>query len=279
MLFGRDPQRPTPSAQVQIGRFKDDGTILDDKRVEGNLFQQIGQVEHLLRNYLFIRYEFPAGRQGSSGVGALQRKEVWEYPYKAVREALINALIHRDYTSTGRVQVRVYDDRMIISNPGGLPPGLTVEDLLREQHDSLPRNPILAQVCYYARLVEQWGSGTIRMRNACRNQGLPDPSFHSTATSFSVTLRKDDLSDERLRQLGMNLRQIQAVHWVRQNGSISNSEHQTVTGATRRTSARDLDGLVQAELMERSSQSGRTVRYILARHENLNETNETSNET
>ena len=279
LLFGSDPQRPTPTAQVQIGRFKDDETILDDKRVGGNLFQQVGQVEQLLRNYLFIRYEFPSGREGSDGVGAMQREEIWEYPYKAVREALINALIHRDYTSTGRVQIRVYDDRMVISNPGGLPPGLTVEDLLREQHDSLPRNPILAQVCYYARLVEQWGSGTIRMRNACRSQGLPDPSFHSTPISFSVTLRKDDLSDERLRQMGMNVRQIQAVRWVRQNGSISNSEHQTVTGATRRTSARDLDGLVEAELMERSSQSGRTVRYVLSQRGDGNGTNGTSNET
>ena len=62
----------------------------------------------------------------------MQREEVWEFPYKAVRETIINALIHRDYTSTGRVQIRVYDDRMIISNPGGLPAGLTVGDLLRE---------------------------------------------------------------------------------------------------------------------------------------------------
>ncbi|MDQ2798265.1 MAG: putative DNA binding domain-containing protein [Armatimonadota bacterium] len=198
LLFGEDPQRLTPTAQVQIGRFKDEETILDDKRIEGNLFQQISQVEQLLRNYFFIRYEFPSRREGQAEIGAMQREEIWEFPYKAIREAVINALIHRDYTSTGRVQIRVYDDRMVISNPGGLPAGLMISDLLREPHDSLPRNPILAQVCYYAKLVEQWGSGTIRMRNACRTQGLPDPIFESTATAFTVTLRKDDLSEERL---------------------------------------------------------------------------------
>lgn len=281
LLFGQDPQRLTPTAQVQMGRFKDGGTILDDKRVDGNLFQQVIQVEQILRNYFFIRYEFPAGREGRAGVEPMQREEVWEFPYKAVREAVINALIHRDYTSTGRVQIRVYDDRMIISNPGGLPAGLTVGDLLREPHDSLPRNPILAQVCYYARLVEQWGSGTIRMRTACRTQGLPDPVFQSTANSFTVTLRKDNLSDERLRQIGMNSRQLQAIHYVRQNGSISNSEHQNLTGATRRTAARDLEQLVEAELMDRSTQSGRTVRYTLAQPSSgisENGTNEPPNE-
>ena len=266
LLFGEMPQRSITSAQIQIGRFKDEETILDDKRLEGNLFQQLAQAEQILRTYVFVRYEFPTGAEGRSGVEALQREEVWEFPYKAVREAILNALIHRDYTSTGRVMIRVYDDRMIVSNPGGLPPGITIFDLLQEEHESLPRNPILAQVCYYAKLVEQWGSGTIRMRNACRKQGLPDPAFVSTATSFSVTLQKDNLSDETLRQKGMNLRQIQAVHYTRQNGSIGTGELMTLTGSARRTAARDLEQLVAGGIFEASTQSGRAVRYTLIKH-------------
>ena len=264
LLFGGEPQRLVPTAQIQIGRFKDDETILDDKRLTGNLFEQLDQVEKTLRQYFFIRYEFPTGQEARSGVEALQRDEVWEFPYKAVREAILNALIHRDYTSTGRIQVRVYDDRMIISNPGGLPLGLTVTNLLQEPHDSLPRNPILAEVCYYAKLVEQWGSGTIRMRNACKAQGLPDPVFQSTPTNFTVTLRKDELSDERLKKMGMNNRQILAVHYVRQNGSINNSEHQRLTDSPRRTAARDLEMLEEAGLFVRMAKSGRSVRFQLA---------------
>ena len=264
LLFGQDPQRLTPTAQIQVGRFKNGDTILDDKRVEGNLFQQVSQVEQILRNYVAIRYDFPADRESGTSAGAMQREESWEFPYKAVREAVINALIHRDYTSTGLVQIRVYDDRMVISNPGGLPPGLTVGELLHDPHTSLPRNPILAQVCYYAKLVEQWGSGTLRMRTACRTQGLPDSEFESTPNSFTVTLRKDNLSEERLRQMGMNPRQIQAVYYVRQNGSISNSEYQTLTKTTRRTAARDLDQLVSKSLLSPTAQSGRTVRYTMA---------------
>ena len=277
LLFGDEPQRLAPTAQIQVGRFKDDETILDDKRLTGNLFEQLEQVEKTLRQYFFVRYEFPTGQDNRSGIEALQRGELWEFPYKAVREAVLNALIHRDYTSTGRIQIRVYDDRMIITNPGGLPLGLKVSDLLQEPHDSLPRNPILAEVCYYAKLVEQWGSGTIRMRNSCRAQGLPDPLFLSTPTSFTVTLRKDELSDERLRQIGMNARQIRAVHFVRQNGSISNSEHQQLTNTPRRTAARDLELLAEAGLFVRMAKAGRSVRFQLAARSNANVPNVPNN--
>jgi ATP-dependent DNA helicase RecG len=149
LLFGQDPQELAPSAQIQVGRFRDDETILDDKRVEGNLFHQLDTTTQILRNYFFVRFEIPStARERMTSMGSLQRQEIWEYPLSAVREAILNALIHRDYTSTGRIQIRVYDDRMVITNPGGLPEGITVSDLLREPHGSLPRNPILAQVCY-----------------------------------------------------------------------------------------------------------------------------------
>jgi len=277
LLFGEDPQRLTPTAQVQLGRFRNEETTLDDKRVEGNLFQQVIRTEQVLRNYFAIRYEFPASREGQPTTGAMQREEIWEFPFKAVRKAVINALIRRDYTSTGRVQIRVYDDRMVVSNPGGLAEGLTIGDLLREPHDSLPRNPILAQAFYYAKLVEQWGSGTIRMRDACRAQGLPDPEFQSTATSFSVTFRKDDLSDDSLRRRGLNARQIQGIQYVSRTGSIKNSEYQAMTGAARRTSARDLEQLGEMGLLERSDLLGRAVHYVLPQRLLLNVPNVPSN--
>ena len=274
LLFGSEPQGVLPSAMVQIGRFRNNSTtILDDKRVTGNLFQQVRGVEQALRNLLAIRYEFPNGSGDHTGLSAFQREEIWEYPYRAVREAVLNALIHRDYTSTGRILIRIYDDRMQISNPGGLPDGLTVEDLYQSPHDTLPRNPILAQICYYADLVEHWGSGTLRMIEACREQGMPKPEFVSTPTGFSVTLRKDELSDAHLRQLGMNERQIQAVHFVQQQGSISNAQHQQLTDSSRRTALRDLEQLEAVRVFKRSAPSGRTVRYVLEKRVSENAPN------
>jgi ATP-dependent DNA helicase RecG len=269
LLFGRDPQRLVPSAQIQIGRFKDDATILDDRRIEGNLLQQLEQVVQALRHYLFVRYEIPTGMGERTGVQAVQRDEIWEYPFGALREAVINALVHRDYTSTGRVQIRLCDDRVVITNPGGLPEGLTVGHLVQEPHPSLPRNPILAQVFYYANLVEQWGTGTIRMLRACQAQGLPPPEFESTPTQFSVTFRKDILTDERLRRMGLTARQVSALRYIRERGSISNSEHQALTGVARRTAARDLEDLENLGLVTRSAQTGRAVRYMLSTAPNV----------
>ena len=88
---------------------------------------------------------------------------------KAVREALINALCHRDYASVGTVQVRIYDDRLEVWNPGRLPPDLTIEALYR-QHASHPRNPRLAHALYRARLIEHWGTGTLRIIRALRGR-------------------------------------------------------------------------------------------------------------
>lgn len=189
LLFGTDPQRLMRTAYVQIGRFSDPATILDEATATGNLFAQLDQTMQAIRKYVFVRYEIPKSPVGRSPVEDLQRQEVWEFPYDAVREAVLNALIHRDYASVGRIQIRVYDDRLVISNPGGLPEALTVSDLFRE-HRSFPRNPAIAQTLYFTQLIEKWGTGTIRMRNACQNEGAPDPEFEARPDEFLVTLRK-----------------------------------------------------------------------------------------
>ncbi len=189
LLFGQNPQRLVRTAYVQIGRFGDEATILDEKTTSSNLFVQLEQTMQAIRGYVFVRYDIPKMAAGRSPLEDLQRHEVWEFPYDAVREAVLNALVHRDYTSVGRIQIRVYNDRLVISNPGSLPEALTVSDLFKE-HNSFPRNPAIAQTIYYTQLIEKWGTGTIRMRNACRAEGAPDPEFEARPNEFVVTLRK-----------------------------------------------------------------------------------------
>ncbi len=189
LLFGQNPQQLIRTAYVQIGRFGDEATILDEKTTTSNLFVQLEQTMQAIRGYVFVRYDIPKMAAGRSPLEDLQRHEVWEFPYDAVREAVLNALVHRDYTSVGRIQIRVYDDRLVISNPGSLPEALTVSDLFKE-HNSFPRNPAIAQTIYYTQLIEKWGTGTIRMRNACRAEGAPDPEFEARPSEFIVTLRK-----------------------------------------------------------------------------------------
>ena len=106
-----------------------------------------------------------------------------------MREAIINALCHRDYASVGTIQVRIFDDRLEVWNPGRLPHDITLAMLYR-QHHSHPRNPMIAHALYRARLIEHWGSGTTRIVSACR-AGNIEVGFHVDGSCFIVRLRKD----------------------------------------------------------------------------------------
>jgi len=263
LLFGqkREPQRVAVSAQVHMGRFKDATTIVDDKMFSGNIFGQLNAVMTQFRQYLQVRYEFHKEMGDRTGLEAAQRIEIWDYPLDALREAVANALLHRDYTSTGQITIQVFDDSVIISNPGGLPDDLTVEDL-RRPHRSHPRNPLLAQVFYYASIVERWGSGTTRMAQLCRAQSLPEPEFATTSHTFTVTFRKDPYTLERLRQLGLNDRQIQAIQFARESGRLSNAGYRTLTGVSDEKALQELRDLVAKGILYPQGK-GRNTHYVL----------------
>ena len=243
LLFGRSPQRTFRSTEVQVGRFQDDATIVDEKSIGGNLFEQLAQTMQAIRNYVLVRYAVPEEAAGQSPLEDLQRQELWECPYAAVREAILNAAVHRDYTRPGSVQVRVYEDRLTVRSPGGLLAGLTVQDLFREPHDSLRRNPILAGIMYYVKFVERWGTGTIRMRNACRQQNAPDPEFESTEAAFTVTLRKGGLT--AAERFPLNADEFLLLEWARTRQNFSVSEAMGKLGLPRRRITYRIQQLIQ----------------------------------
>jgi len=113
------------------------------------------------------------------------REERLELPEDALREALVNAIVHRDYRSTANVQVRIYHDRVEIIAPGGLPAGMKEEDLGQK---SLPRNPLLFGLFYRMDLVEQIGSGILRIRDLCRDYGVSEPTFDVSENWVTVAL-------------------------------------------------------------------------------------------
>lgn len=212
------------------------------------------------RTYLQVRFEVAPK---TATVEGLQRKEIWEYPLDALREAVINALIHRDYTALGEIQVRVREDSIEVWNPGGLPEGVRLEDLRREGHTSRPRNPSLAQVFFYAGLVERWGSGTTNMIRACREQDLPEPEFSEHTGGFAVTFSKDMYTSESLKRRGLNERQIRAVGETKQSGTITNERYTKLVGVSKATATRDLEELVGLGILERHGRTGRGTRYEL----------------
>ena len=99
------------------------------------------------------------------------------YPREALREMVLNALVHRNYMGS-MIQMRVYDDKITLWNLGQLPDSLTAEGLT-QFHASYPRNPLIAGACFKATLIDSWGSGISKIMTACKNEGLPDPSFEA----------------------------------------------------------------------------------------------------
>jgi ATP-dependent DNA helicase RecG len=181
LLFSKRPQSSLIETEVKCGRFEgtDSVNFLDERTIEGNILSQLDE------SLAFVRRNT---RQAIRITGKPEREIVPEYPDEAVREALINALCHRDYASVGTVQVRIYDDRLEVWNPGRLPPDLSIEALYR-QHASYPRNPRLAHALYRARLIEHWGTGTLRIVEACRGYDL-DPEFLCQTGCFITRLKK-----------------------------------------------------------------------------------------
>lgn len=259
ILFTSEPQAWFLHARVQAAHFdKDEVTMSDESRLTGSLWNQLQETLDWLRKQLRVTYTFPAVGEG---VAAVQRQEVWEIPRIALREALLNALLHRDYTALGAVQVRLYSDRIQIHNPGSLAERLTIADLT-QQHISLPRNPLLAEVAYKMNLVEGWGTGTLRMVNECAAANLPPPEFTSNPTGFTVTLRRGMYSFEALRQRGLSERQIQVIRFVQERGAITNRDYRKMFGLSDEAARQELSGITKERLLKREG-SGRSVRYIL----------------
>ncbi len=259
LLFGRHPQRLFPLAQVRIGIIR--GTeILDSHDFRGTLWQQLDGAMERFRQVLKVRFDI---RVEDPSLEGLQRREVWEYPLDALREAVANALIHRDYTYPADIQIRMEEDRLEIWSPGELPPPLTPE-MLYGPHSSVLRNSLIAQVFYFAGIIERWGTGTTRIIRLCREQGLPEPEFNNWQGGVRVVFLKDPYTLERLRQMGLNERQVKAVLFVKKHGTISNSDYRRLTGVSDETARQDLIGLMKCNLLKVQGK-GRATKYVLGK--------------
>lgn len=259
LLFTERPQEIFPAARLRIGVLKET-QILDTHEVEGTLWEQLEGVMERFRRLLKVALDVRATAPNLEG---LQHREVWEYPLDALREAVTNALVHRDYAAPGDIQVRLLEDSLEIWNPGGLPEGIQLEQLRAPSHPSVLRNPLIARTFYSAGLIEQWGTGTTRILKWCREAGLPEPEFQEEAGGFRVVFLKDPYTPERLRAMGLNERQVKAVMHLKERGTIGNKEYQELTGASKPTVTRDLDELVERGILVRKGGRGRGTRYAL----------------
>jgi ATP-dependent DNA helicase RecG len=181
VLFAKNPSRRLPQTRIRATLFQTDkgGDFIDDRLFEGDALALVDQVHDFVVRNIQIRAEFREGQ--------VQREDIPQYPLDALREGIINGIIHRDYSMfAGGMSVGIYPNRIEIWNTGRLPEGLKISDL-KIQHPSLPANPDMAHVFYLRGTIERVGRGTLKIVEASKAAGLKVPQWKQSATGITLT--------------------------------------------------------------------------------------------
>ncbi len=248
LLFGRDRRATFPDAYVRAGCFRGIGksNIIDSSDIVGYLPLLVEDV---------LKFIHRNTRHAIRVEGA-KHTEAPEFPPVALREAVINALVHADYAQKGApLRVAIFDDRIEIDNPGGLPPGLTLEEIRRGV--SKLRNRVIGRVFHELGLIEQWGSGIQRMIGACEQAGLREPVFEEIGSGFRVTIYSQERVQPQLEELDKAI-----LEYVRSVKEASSSQIAVHIKRTPRTARTRLNHLVDLGLIVPISSSPRDPRRV-----------------
>ena len=257
LMFGYDPQLFLPQTEVVCIRYADTlgvGGYLDRKNFTGNLPEIIDKTAEFMTLHTRV----------GARISGFRREDLPEFPLEALREAVVNAVVHRDYSRTGEtVRLFYYADRVEIHSPGLLLPGITLDDLAHLRVPSRPRNPLLASFLRdVPGYMERIGSGIRLMVNEMRHTGLPDPEFIEQH-EFVVIFRNGSTGGSGPGLTGaLNPRQLVGLQIVQQKGSISSGEYRAATGASESTALRDLADLVNRGTLATRGKT-KSLRYYL----------------
>lgn len=247
LFFGRDPQKHFPEAYVTSALYADEtrAKVLDRIDIKGPLEEQVSSAVGFIRRNLRVSYRIEK---------AEPREEIPEIPEAVYREAVLNALTHRDYFSdTTHVYVHMHPGRMEISNPGGLPDGLSLEELGTR---AVPRNRLIADIFYRMGYVERLGSGIYRMRSAMAAEHLPAPRFLPTVNAFRVELFSSFLT------AGLSQEEAEICQWLSHKGRATIKEFLEAFSLAKATMNRRLAKLAKDGLIKVHG-SGRGTFYTL----------------
>ncbi len=260
LLFGREPQHAFPSAEILLARYA--GKAMADEflreTIRGSLPDQVRRAEAFVA----------ANMRKGARIDSLQRADRAEYPMPAVREAIVNAVAHREYAIRGdEIRVLVFGDRIEVYSPGRLPGHVTLDNIVEERFS---RNEVIAQVLADMGYIERLGYGIDRMIRLMREWGLPAPRFRETANGFQVTLRGpgDKWVDEgadraKWRHLDLNERQQRALEFLVKNARIANRDYRELfPDVSEETIRRDLAELVEEGVLLKMGDK-RGTHYIL----------------
>lgn len=251
LLFYNKPEEYVTGAYIKIGFFKTDDDLLFQDEIHGSLFQQVENTMNLLlTKYLKATIDYKG----------IHRTETFPYPEAALREALLNAIAHKDYSAANPIQISVYKNKIIIYNDGQLPENWTVEQLLKK-HPSKPFNPLISNVFFHSGLIEAWGRGTLKIMNECKKLGLPIPNFTNEFGGFVVEFRAHNVTKNVTNNVTNNVT-INVTNNVTKNDKLiiqilTSNNHITIEelsiklGKNKRTILRNLEKLKLSNLIQR----------------------------
>lgn len=250
LLFHPKPEKYITGAYIKIGYFESDDDLKFQDEVKGNLIEQAEQALSLLTTKYSkstITYK--------DGI----REEVSIFPQEAIREALYNAIAHKDYSSGIPTQISVYSEKIIFWNDGQLPDNWTVAKLA-QKHPSKPFNPDIANTLFRAGYIESWGRGTIKIINSCKANKIAPPIFSNEPPDFQVELTV--YSNKNLEEKGLKEEFRTIILYIQEHGSISNSIVQEICEVSKATATRYLAEL-EKEYITKIGITGAGTIYVL----------------
>lgn len=261
LLFGLDPQRWLPDSGLTVARYTglqmSDTFIRSD--IQGTLPEQARKAE------AFVLENINRGVV----LNALQRTDQYIYPQAAVREMIVNALAHRDYSISGdNIRLLLFANRLECYSPGRLPGHVNLHNI---QEERFSRNATIVQVLFDMGFIERLGYGINRIIRTMAEAGMSEPEFSETAAGFKITLfndldlnqSQDTVSIRKWLEMGLNERQISALGFLADHGRITNADYQSLCpGVSPETLRRDLVDLVDRNILLRIGEKRATF-YIL----------------
>lgn len=223
VLFGKNPEIKYPQCLLKLARFRgiDKAEFIDNKRVSGNIFKLMDAALAFIHTYIPISSTFPEN--------SFKRIDTPLFPMKALREAIANALMHRDYSSeSGSMSLAIFDNRIELWNFGAFPVGVTLSNL-KNINCSIPRNRKIADVLYYHKIFESWGRGVQMIIDECKKAGHPEPSYSQNEVGTTLTLfSKQPIGQTQIfvKDVAANLtdRQNEVVNILLQHGDLSTDQ-------------------------------------------------------
>jgi len=261
VLYAKNPEKIFSRCEIKMARFRGRTKVegfIDNQWERGNAFQLISLAHHFTHRHLPIASYFEPGK--------LQRIDQPAVPQLALREALINAFCHKDYSIRSTTSLAIYDDRLELWNPGGLLPEIKIEQL-KGPHNSYPRNELIADIFYKRGWIEKWGTGTTRMMEYCRANNTPEPEFSDSSGGFAVIFNFKEamntgVSSEQTTNLTLRQTEIVAVLKNEHEMSLKEIREQLPVLLAERTIRENLNDLKIRGIVTTKGQA-RSTKWLL----------------